>query len=679
MRNPLLFIVFISLISILQACTSTKTASPDILLANIDTTINPANDFFHYACGNWLKSNPIPETESSWGIADLVQEETYSRLREISENAAKENNNKKGSVLQKIGDFFYSGMDTFTIEKSRLTPLKPEMDSIDAILSIPDLLRVVALLQTYQISSIFNIGVAQDLMNSSKMAFYIVQGGLGLPNRDYYYNTDARTINIRKEYECHVIRMLLLSGIDSATAAVKGKAVVQIEMALANKSRRIEELRDPRANYNKISVKNLSNITPSINWYNFLNRANVVKTDTVIVGQPEFFKELEAILKSTPIDSWKAYLRWHLLSNFASCLNKDIDNEQFSFYGKVLSGMPKNRDRWKRVLDNEESEIGELLGQLYVSKYFSASTKMRYEILVDNILDAYRVRIKKLDWMSETTKQKALYKLSNVVKKVGYPDKWADYSALEINRNSYVLNVISANKWAYNYQLNKLHKPVDRLEWSMTPQTYNAYYNSSNNEIVLPAAIFVIPGLPDSLADDAIIYAYSGGSTIGHEITHGFDDMGCMFDANGNLNNWWTKEDKEKFNARTAGMVTQFNKYVVLDSMHVNGKASLGENIADLAGIAIGYDAFMKTKRARDNKEIDGFSPKQRFFLGYALAWIGHQRNESLARQIMTDVHAPAFLRVNGPLSNLPEFYNAFNVKLGNAMYRHDSIRVQIW
>jgi putative endopeptidase len=330
-------------------------------------------------------------------------------------------------------------------------------------------------------------------------------------------------------------------------------------------------------------------------------------------------------------------------------------------------------------LDAEEGALGELLGQLYVKKYFSPTTKKRYETMVGNIMEAYGERIKALDWMSPATKEKALAKLSTVVKKVGYPEKWKDFSALSINRESYVNNVLNARRWAFNYELNKLGKPVDRLEWGMTPQTYNAYYNPSNNEIVLPAAMFIIPGVPDSLADDALMYAYVGGSTIGHEITHGFDDEGRQFDAKGNLADWWTKEDVEKFNARTKVMVDQFNSYVVLDSLHINGKACLGENIADLAGVILGYQAFQKTEQAKKGEKIAGFTPNQRYFLGYALSWLGHQRDERLARQIMTDVHAPAKQRVNGPLSDIPEFYEAFNIKPGDAMYLPENLRVKIW
>ena len=676
--NKLTSILFSALIVFTFSCKS-KSVKVDILAANVDTTVKPSDDFFKYACGIWLKNNPIPESERMWGIGDLVQEETYTRLRKISEEASKLTNAPEGSTLQKIGDFYYSGMDTVTIENIGIRPLKPEFDLISSISNLDEVTKSVAMLQTYQVEALFNLGIYQDLKNSNKMALYINQGGLGLPDRDYYFNTDARTVNIRKEYVKHIAKMMFLLGEDTLTARHSSEAIMTIETELASKSRKIENLRDPNANYFKMSVDEITKITPSMNWHDLFKWAKIKNLDTVIVGQPEFLKGLESLLKSTDINNWKEYLKWQLISSYASVVNKDFVDENFHFKGSILNGVVKNRERWKRVLDNEEAEIGELLGQLYVDKYFSEKTKKRYENLVDNIMVAYQERIKKLDWMSDATKEKALSKLSKVVKKVGYPDKWKDFSSLGMNKNAYILNVLNANKWAFDYQIHKLGKPVDRLEWEMTPQTYNAYYNPSNNEIVLPAAIFSIPGLADEDADDAIIYAYAGASTIGHEITHGFDDMGKKYDESGNLVNWWTKTDEDKFNTRAIGMVNQFNSYIVLDSMHVNGKASLGENIADLGGIVLGYDAFQKTEQYKKGEKISGFTPDQRFFLGYALAWISHQRKESLARQIMTDVHSPAYLRVNGPLSNIPEFYKAFDVKPSDKMYRADSLRVKIW
>jgi putative endopeptidase len=651
---------------------------PDILRANVDTTMSPGKDFFQFANGTWLKNNPIPASESHWGIGNMVQEETYARLKEISENAAKTNNAETGTALQKIGDFYASAMDTVAIEKNGIKPLQPELDRINAISDVKGLLDEVANI-TPIANVFFSLWISQDSKNSEKVAIYAWQGGLGLPDRDYYFNTDTRTVNIRKEYMQHNAKMLELLGEDEATAKKHAEMVMKIETRLASKSRKLEALRDPYFNYNKMSVDAMSKLTPSVNWKEMLLKIGVKNPDTLIVGQPEFLKEVESIIKTTSPEEWKAYMQCRLIDNSAEYLSKAFEQEDFRFSGTIMSGSKEQRVRWKRVLDAEESALGELLGQLYVKKYFSPTTKKRYETMVGNIMEAYGERIKALDWMSPATKEKALAKLSTVVRKVGYPEKWKDYSALTINRDSYVNNVLHARRWAFNYELNKLGKPVDRMEWGMTPQTYNAYYNPSNNEIVLPAAMFIIPGVPDSLADDAMVYAYVGGSTIGHEITHGFDDEGRQFDAKGNLADWWTKEDVTKFNARTKLMVDQFNGYTVLDSMHVNGQASLGENIADLAGVILGYQAFQKTEQAKKGEKIAGFTPNQRYFLGYALSWLGHQRDERLARQIMSDVHAPAKQRVNGPLSDIPEFYEAFNVKPGDAMYLPENKRVKIW
>ena len=650
----------------------------DILRANADTVVRPGQDFFQYANGTWLKNNPIPASESIWSISNLVQEETYVRLKEISVNAAAASDSKKGTALQKIGDFYASAMDTLAIEKNGIKPLQPELDRINAITSVKSLLAEVANLSAIT-DAFFGLYVGQDSKNSGKMALYVYQAGIGLPDRDYYFNTDARTVNIRREYAKHITRTMQLLGEDEATASRHSEMVVKIEQTLAAKSRKLEALRDPYKNYNKMSVAAISKLTPSVDWKEMLVKAGIANPDTVIVGQPEFLQEVEKILKTTGPEEWKAYLRWRLIDNASAYLSKAFEEENFGFRGKVMQGSKVQRVRWKRALDAEENAVGELLGQLYVQKYFSPATKKRYESMVGNIMQAYGERIKALDWMSPVTKEKALSKLSTVVKKVGYPEKWKDYSALNISRDSYVMNVLQARRWGFNYELKKLGKPVDRKEWGMTPQTYNAYYNPGNNEIVLPAAMFIIPGVPDSLADDAMMYAYVGGSTIGHEITHGFDDEGRQYDAKGNLRDWWTKEDMEKFNTRTKLMVDQFNAYTVLDSMHINGKASLGENIADLAGVILGYQAFQKTEQAKKGLKIDGYTPDQRYFMAYALSWLGHQRDERLARQIMTDVHAPAKQRVNGPLSNIPEFYKAFNVKPGDAMYRPEDQRVKIW
>ena len=650
----------------------------DFLTKNIDKTIKPGDDFFKYATGTWMKNNPIPETERAWGIGNLVQEETYARLKYILENAA----SKKypvGSSEQKIGDFYFSGMDTINIEKRGIAPLKSELNKINAILDKKELLNVTALLQTYGVDVMFGGFIGQDQKNSDQWALYMWQGGLGLPNREYYYRNDSRTQDIRNEYHKHLINMFTLLGEDPVKANVDEKAAYQIELFLADSSRKLEDLRDPYENYNKMSVSELQKLTPEINWKSFLDKIGIKKLDDVIVGQPEFFRQLNAAIKKFNVDQWKAYLKWAFVNSFADRLSSPFNDENFHFRGTVMSGVTKQRPRWKRVQDYTEGAMGELLGQVYVKNYCSPKVKLRYEILVNNMIASFRDRIKNLDWMTRETKDKALVKLDAITKKVCYPDKWKDFSKLSVDRTSFVKNTINTRLFWFYREINKLGHPVDRTEWDMTPQTYNAYYNPSNNEIVLPYAGFVVPGVPDSLLDDAFVYSYAGSSTIGHEMTHGFDDEGRQYDPKGNLQNWWTDNDVKEFTTKSDLMVNQFNNYIVLDSMHINGKATLGENIADLGGLVIGYDAFRKTDQYKNSKEICGFTPGQRFWLGYAYSWLGQQRDASLAQRVLTDVHSPNFLRVNGPYSDLSDFYNDFNIKPGDKLFLPEENRVKIW
>lgn len=659
--------------------TTDANSQDDFLAQWIDTTVRPGDDFFKYATGNWMKNNPIPDAERRWGIGNLVQEEIYEKLLTINKEAAADLNAPAGSNLQRIGAFWASGMDSATIDSLGLTPLQPELARIDAIKSTSDLLKVIARQQIIGGSPLFSMTPYQDEMNSEKVTLHLYQGGIGLPDRDYYFNTDERTKTIRGEYQQHLSRMFMLMGDDGMKANINAAAVMKLETSLAKFSRKLEDLRDQYANYNKISVAEFTAKAPVFNFRAVLEEMGLAKVDTVIIGQPEFFTHVDKSLKSVSIDDWKAYLRWNLVSNFSGQLSSAFDQENFRFYGTALTGVKVQRPRWKRVLNEEEGFLGDALGQLYVEKYVSKNMKKRYQDLVGAMMTTYSEHITNLDWMSAETKVKAQDKLSKVTSKVCYPDKWKDYSKLELSRTAYLENIIKCRQWQFDYYTAKLFKPVDRTEWDMTPQTYNAYYNPSNNEIVLPAAIFLIPNLPDSLADDAMIYGYAAASTIGHEITHGFDDQGRQFDAAGNLSNWWTTEDSARFAARAKMLIDQFSSYVVLDNMHVNGEASLGENIADLGGIVIGLDAFKKTEQYKKGEKIDGLTPVQRYFLGYAMGWLGHARDASLANQIMTDVHAPNFLRVNGPFSNIPEFYEAFGIKEGDAMWRPDSMRVVIW
>ena len=651
---------------------STPPPKQDILVADMDTSVNPGDDFFRYANGGWLNRNSIPASEASWGIGNLVREELYLQLRTINETAV----HKKaslGSDEQKIGDFWTTAMDEAKGDQLGLKPLKPELDRIDAIGTTEGAIRTAFALQRLGVDAFFDFGIAQDEKKSDEMAVHLQQGGLGLPDRDFYFNPEAGVAQIRKRYVLHLHNMLMLAGAGDESATASAANIMEFETALAKVSRKLQDLRDPQSNYNKMTLADVRRKkTPSIAWDDQLGAWNL-HPSFVIVGQPEFFSGLEALLKKTPVPVLRDYLRVHLISEYAAYLSKEIDDEDFSFYHRVLSGQKEPRPRWKRVLDAEDRGMGMVLGRIFVKEYFPESVKKRYSALVEAIRTAYSERIDRLDWMSDATRTKAHQKLAAVTKKVGYPDKWKNYSALVIGQSSYCDNMMSAARWRFDDMLSKFGKPVDRTEWMMAPQTYNAYYNPSNNEIVLPAAIFEIPGMKDSQVDDAIIYGYVGASTIGHEITHGFDDEGRQYDAAGNLAEWWTKEDAAKFQKRADVIVKQFNAYEPLPGLHINGKASLGENIADYGGLLLGLDAFKKTDQYKEGEKIAGLKPLQRYFLGYALGWLDERHDELLRRNLLSDVHAPPKWRVIGPLANMPEFYEAFGLK------PRQGPRVEIW
>ena len=672
-KNVFLFIALLAFVA--TACNTSK--QRDILAENIDTTINPADDFFAYANGFWLKHNPIPGDETSWGIGQLVNEEIYSRKLKINEAAAAKSNAK--GIDQQIGDFWKAAMDTVAIEKQGLSPLQAEITAIQNTTDLPSLLNQAAKMHAYGVGVFFGEGVSQDAKNSELMSYQLWQGGLGLPSRDYFFNTDERSVKIKMAYTPYVKTIFTLMGTESSVADKKAQAIVAFEEALAKNSRKLEALRDPYANYNKMSIAELNKLTSAINWQSIIATIGLKKVDTIIVGQPEFLVALNALLKSTDIQTLKDYMSFHLVNDYASYLSAAFANAKFDFYGKVIRGAKAQRPRWKRVLDAEEGAMGEALGQLFAKEYFNETAKKRYEDMVENVRDAYKARIEKLTWMTDSTKQKALAKLSAITKKVGYPEKWKDFSSLKIDASSFALNMMRSNAWWNTYSLSKYGKPVDRTEWDMTPQTYNAYYNPSNNEIVLPAGIFTVPGFRDEELDDALVYGYAAASTIGHEITHGFDDEGRQFDAKGNLKNWWSTTDEEQFTQRAQKLVNQFSNMIAVDTMHINGKQTLGENLADLGGLLIGLDAFKLTDAYKAGKSISGYTPLQRFFLGYALGWMYSYREESIASQIVTDVHAPAKQRVNGPMPNIPEFYEAFKVMPKNKLYLPDSLRVQLW
>ncbi|MFA5404681.1 MAG: M13 family metallopeptidase [Ignavibacteria bacterium] len=646
---------------------------------NIDPSVKPGDDFFLYANGNFIKNHPIPASESLYGIFNLINDDVYDYLKKICIDDMNDNTVVKGSNTQKIGDFFFSGMDSVGIEKQGTEPLKKWFEKIDKIKNVNDFLKVVAELHTQGVGPLYTFFVNQDDMQSSVYKVFLYQGGIGLPNRDYYFNTDERTKNIRTKYVKHIENLLVLIGYNQKDAKDASEDIMKLETQLAKSSRKLEELRDSYANYNRKTFKELSAITPSIDWKNLFDIYGVKKTDTVIVGQPEFYEGVEKVLNDYDIDVLKDYLKWNLIDESAGLLSSKFNEENFDFHGKILSGTTEQRPRFKRVLDNTNNLLGEILGMEYVRIYFSPEDKARTKQMVDNVFSAFAERVKNLDWMSEETKQKALQKLSTVDKKIGYPEKWKDYSTLEISRDSYLNNIFNAQSWEFRKNIAKMDKPVDKTEWQMNPQTCNAYYSSANNEIVLPVAVMTVPGKKMSELDDAFLYGYVGASTIGHELTHGFDDEGRNYDADGNLKGWWTAEDSIKFVAKAQKLVEQFDNFILLENMHINGKATLGENIADLAGLVLGFEALKKTKEWQDKKIIGGFTVEQRYYLGYAFSWAVYYRDELLARRIMTDVHSPPFLRINGPMSNLKEFYEAFSVKEGDKLFRPESERVKIW
>lgn len=672
-------ITILALIAVtIASCNKKETAYNDPLLTHQDTTINPSDDFFHYANGGWFKNNPIPSSENSNGIFRMIQDTINNQIKSICIKSAQANA-PKGSNKQKIGDFYTAGMDSITIDKLGISPLKSEIAKIDAITDLPSLLQTFAYLHTTGLAPAFNFYVSQDDKISSKNALLLSQGGLGLGDRNYYFDTDANATKIRNEYVKHVAKIFELTGENADKAKSNATVILKLETDLAKNSRKLEDMRDPIKNYNKMTVAQLNALTTNINWNTMFTNLNIKNADTVIVGQPEFYKGLNASLKNYSIDDWKTYLKWDLFNSYASELNAAIENQNFYFYSTVMYGVKEKKPRWKKIVSQTDGALGELIGQVYIEEYLPKGSKEKLLEIGNNIRDVYAERIKKLDWMSEETKVKALNKLSKIVMKVGYPDKWKDMSDVVIDKKTYLKNVMAVNQWYYNKMTDKFGKPVDRTEWGMYPQTYNAYYNPSNNEICVPACNIIVPGFEGRMPDDAILYGIIGGSTFGHEITHGFDDQGSQFDDKGNLNNWWTKEDYQKFQAKTKLIVDQYNKFEIVGGKHVNGEATQGENIADLGGVVMGFEAFKKTKQYKNKEMISGLTPEQRYFLAYGYAWMVNATSESLNQQIMMDVHSPAQFRINGALANIPEFYEAFDIKEGSKMWQPDSLRVQIW
>lgn len=674
MKHKLLYGLAFTL-TVLTACnTKQQPAQKFIETGYMDSATKPGDNFFEFINGRWLDTIHIPETESGIGSFDDLIVSTRDHLKAILDSVSK-GDQKPGSLEQKVGDLYASGMDSIAIERRGYDPIKPYLAKIDSIKDANGILQYAEHLQLENGNPLFGQAVAADDKNSAMNIAVYYQTGLGLPDRDYYFKTDAETQKVVTAYKTYMKKLFMLTGDDSSKAAIEVAQVYELEKQMAASHKTNVELRDPQSNYHKLAVTDLDKQMPVFGWRNTLDAVGV-HIDSVNVSQPGYYIKLNELLKSVPIDTWKTYLRFHLLNDNAAVLNSEFVNTQFD-YTKTLSGQQKIKPRWQRMVRNADNNLGDALGQLYVKKYFTDDAKKRMLDLVNNLQKAFEKRISNLDWMSDSTKHKAVDKLHAFIKKIGYTDKWRDYSNVTIDRNTYYENLVSCAKNEYQYQLSKVGKKVDKTEWGLTPATINAYYNPTFNEIVFPAGILQFPFF-DPNADDAINYG-GIGMVIGHEMTHGFDDQGAQYDKDGNLKNWWSKEDSVKFVAKTKQVVNLYNSFVIIDSIHVNGALTTGENIADMGGVAIAYDAFKMTKEGQDTIKIDGFSPDQRFFISLGQIWREKLKPESQRMYANLDPHSPAMYRVNGPLSNFAPFYAAFNVKQGDKMFLPEDKRIKIW
>jgi putative endopeptidase len=646
--------------------------------ANMDLSIKPGDDFYDYADGNWIKNNPIPAKETRWGSFNtLIQDNTTKLLDLLKEVSATSAQAPKGSLKQRVGDLYASGMDSVTIEKAGYTPIQPDLKRIDKITSTQGVINELVYQRVHALGSpLFRFGVGADDKHPNVNIVGLDQGGTSLPDRDYYLKNDPRTLKIQEAYKNYLISLFTLTGTSADVAAKNAAIVFDIEKTLAKAQLSRVAMRDPNVTYNKFSVAAFSKTTPHLNWVQLLPEMKAPGQDTLLVGEPAFFKTADSLITATPVSDWKVYLKWNILKGSAGSLSSPFVDASFKF-GQVLSGQKVQAPRNERMSGMVDGSLGELLGQLYVEKYFTPAAKQYMVNLVNNLKNTLGDRIQRLDWMSAETKAHALKKLAAFTVKIGYPDKWQTYDGVVISREDYVANLRSIGAWRYNYMVSQLGKPVDKTRWGMTPPTVNAYYNPSNNEIVFPAGILQFPFF-DFDADDAVNYG-GIGAVIGHEMTHGFDDQGRLYDADGSLHNWWNTTDADKFKVRADQVVAQYNAFTVLDTIHVNGRLTLGENLADLGGVNIAYEAFKKTKEGQSTTKIDGFTPDQRFFLSWAQVWRGSQRPEAAAQRILTDPHSPEKYRCNAPISNVDAWYAAFNIQPGDKNYKAPADRIKVW
>ena len=656
--------------------------SPSLDLSSMDRSVDPCVDLYHYACGGWQKKNPIPPDQASWSVYAKLYEDNLAFLRGMLEQAAQPGE-QRNAVTQKIGDFYAACMDEERVEKQGASAIQPELDAIAQIKSVDDLTPLVARLQltyggySYSSSMLFAAGSTQDPDNSEQVIADVDQGGLSMPDRDYYIKDDPQSKETREHYLQHVQNVFELIGDSPAAAKQNAETVMRLETALARASQSRVERRDPHKLVHKMKVADLTQLAPKFDWPVYYKVMHYPEFTTLNVDAPEFMKELNRLLASEPIDSWKTYLRFHVADTASPYLSSKFVEENFDFYRKYLRGAKEIQPRWKRCVQYVDYDLGEALGQVYVAKVFSPELKAETLDMVQRIETAMGERIRELDWMSPETRQRALVKLAGIRNKIGYPDKWRDYSSVTIGPDDFAGNVERAHQFETRRDINKIGKPVDHGEWDMSAPTVDAYYNPQMNDINFPAGVLQ-PPLYDPKMDDAPNYGNTGG-TIGHELTHGFDDEGSQFDAHGNLKNWWTKEDREKFDARTKCVDDQYSGYVAVDDLHINGKLTLGENVADLGGEILAYMAWKDATKDKKLEPIDSLTPDQRFFVGFAQWDCANERPEDLSVRVKTDPHSPAQYRINGVVVNMPEFARAFSCKTGQPMVKPAAQVCKVW
>ncbi len=676
-RSVRLMAVAFSMIAGIHSTGAQTTVTKFIDPANMDQTVKPGDDFYTYASGAWIKNNPVPAKETRWGSFNVLRDFNINAVKAVLEKAAADKSAPAGSVSRRVGDFYAAGMDSVRIEKLGAAPVLPVLKKIDQVKTKDGLLAEINRLRRDGLSNaLFGFFIAQDRKNVEHMIPQFSQGGTSLPDRDYYLKSEGRNAGIQEAYKKYITTVFTLVGVPGEKAAKNAETIFALEKQLAAAQLSRVEMRDPYKTYNKYLVADFSKTTPGISWQKMLEELNVHGEDSILVNNPSFFTAADSLLNAVPLADWKVYLQWHELKSAAPHLSSAFVDANFAF-NQVLSGQKVQTPRWQRVSQITDGSLGELLGQLYVKEYFKPEAKARMAELVSNLRKAFAVRIKQLDWMSDTTKEKALAKLAAFRPKIGYPDKWKTYEGLQISADNYYGNVVNVGKWGYDDMISRLGKPVDRERWGMTPPTVNAYYNATLNEIVFPAGILQFPFF-DPNADDAVNYG-GIGAVIGHEMSHGFDDNGSKYDADGTLRNWWTEEDRSKFDDKTKALGQQFDAYTIQDSIHVNGKLTMGENIGDLGGLNVAYEAFKMTPQGQSAELIDGFTPDQRFFLAWAQVWRGNILAPAAAQLILTDSHSPGPYRTIGAPVNMDAWYKAFNVQPEDKLYKKPEDRIRIW